>query len=282
MTLININKMDFLITKEEIEAEIWRIERTFLNKLVVCREIINYCRKILESYRNEINSEGFQDITSEILFFKTQKQLPLSLLIYYSKLHFFYVQAPKGGKKFLTEFINTKLKKLNKFFLINSEFGEYIETNLSYLDTFYFTREFNNVVITEALLHFRDPDFNTSHDLLLGELKANKLFIKFLKQQLQSLDSDFSDTSEGKNELKWTGSKAGLTELIYALHEQKVFNNGNTDLKDIAAFFKEAFHFDTGDIYRTFSELKSRKKSRTPFLEELSINLLTKMRDSDY
>lgn len=121
--------MDFQITKEEIDAEIWRIERTFLNKLVVCREIINYCRIILESYRKEINSGGFQDISSEILFFKTQKQLPLSQLIYYSKLHSFYVQAPKGGKKFLTEFINTKLKKLNKFFLINSEFGEYIETN---------------------------------------------------------------------------------------------------------------------------------------------------------
>lgn len=274
--------MDFLITKEELEAEIWKIEQTFLNKLVVCREIIIYCRKILESYRKEINSGGFQDTTSEILFFKTHKQLPLSQLIYYSKLHSFYVQAPKGGQKFLTEFITTKLKKLNKFFLINSKFGEYIETNQSYLDAFYFTREFNNIMIAEALHYFRDPDFNTSHDLLLGKVKANKLFITFLKQQLQSMDTCFSETSEGMNELKWTGSKAGLTELIYALHEQKVFNNGNADLKDIATFFKNVFHFDTGDIYRTFSELKSRKKSRTPFLEELSVNLLTKMRDSDY
>lgn len=274
--------MDFIISQEELEDEIGRIERTFLNKLDVCREIINYCRIILESYRKEINSRGFQDISSEILFFKTHKQLPLSHLIYYSKLHSFYVQAPRGGQKFLLEFITTKLEKLNKFFLLNTVFVEYIETNQSYLDAFYFTREFNNIVITEALLYFRDPDFSTSHDLLLGEVKANKLFIKFLKQQLQSLDAYFSETTESMNELKWTGSKAGLTELIYALHEQKVFNNGNADLKDIAAFFKNVFHFDTGDIYRTFSELKSRKKSRTPFLEELSINLLSKMRDSEY
>ena len=67
--------MDFLITEDELKNEIRKIEQTFLNKNAAYFEVINYCRKVLESYRKEIHLNGFQDTNAEIHFFKEQKTI---------------------------------------------------------------------------------------------------------------------------------------------------------------------------------------------------------------
>ena len=77
--------------------------------------------------------------------------------------------------------------------------------------------------------------------------------------------------------LQWTSSKSALTELIYALHYNQVINNGNADIKEIALAFQQILHFDMGDFYKIFSEIKSRKNSRTKFLDDLSSGLQSHM-----
>ena len=83
------------------------------------------------------------------------------------------------------------------------------------------------------------------------------------------------------NSLKWTASKTALTELIYALYSQSVFNNGNTDIKLIAKAFEDAFNIELGDFYHTFMELKARKMNRTKFLDNLCEALIKKMDEQD-
>ena len=271
--------MDFLITEDELKNEIQEIERTFLNKNAAYFEIINYCRKVLETYRKEIYLNDFPDISSEIQFFKQQKQLPLTYLIYYSNLHSFVSNLPKGGKKFQESFIDLELNRVNNFFITDSEFTRYMELDQNYLDEYYFTRKYNYSTFRTTNLYFRDPNYSTSHDLLLGELNAHKRYLKFLQQQLEIINDPLRGDLKTTKRLQWTETKAALIELIYALHEQKAFNGGKAELKDIAGFFQNIYDFDNSDIYRTFSELKSRKKSQTQFLDELSINLSSKMRE---
>ena len=81
--------------------------------------------------------------------------------------------------------------------------------------------------------------------------------------------------------LQWTSSKTALTELIYALHHSRSINNGNADIKEIAIMFQKVLHFDIGDYYKTFSEIKSRKISRTKFLDDLSSGLLSHIKNSE-
>lgn len=272
--------MDFLITEDELKNEIQEIEQTFLNKIAAYFEIITYCRKILEKYRKEIYLNGFPDIPSEILFFKKQKQLPFTYLIYYSNLHSFITNLPRGGKTFQENFINLELNRVNNAFITDSEFLRYMELDQNYLDEFYFTRKYNFSMSMATNQYFRDPNYSTSHDLLLGQLNANKLYLLFLQQQLEIINHSLRDNFNTTKRLHWTETKAALIELIYALHEQKAFNGGKAELKDIAGFFQNIYDFDNSDIYRTFSELKSRKKSQTQFLDELSINLSSRMRDN--
>lgn len=72
-----------------------------------------------------------------------------------------------------------------------------------------------------------------------------------------------------------------MIELIYALHSQGVFDNGNADIKVIAKTFERIFNIDLGDFYHTFMELKSRKINRTKFLDSLCDALIKKMDEED-
>ena len=268
-----------LVTENEMKNEIQEIEETFLNKDTAYLEVIKYCRNILEKYRKEIYLDGFPDTPAEILFFKIQKQIPLTCLAYYSNLYSYLNNLPKGGKKFQESFIELEINRLNNFFLNESEFSRYMELNQNHLDEFYFTRKFNFNLASKTYLFYTDPNYNTSHDLVLAELNANKLYLKFLQQQFNNMNNSIEVNFSSTTKLQWTESKAALIELIYALHEQKAFNGVKVDLKDIASFFQNVYEFDKADVYRTFTELKSRKKSQTQFLDELSFNLSSRMRE---
>ena len=154
-----------------------------------------------------------------------------------------------------------------------------MELGQNHFDEFYFTRKYNFSVSCKTHTYYRDPNFSSSHDLVLAELNANKLYLKYLQQQWESMNNSLGGNLAKPTKLQWTESKAALIELIYALHEQKAFNGGKVDLKDIANFFQNVYEFDKADMYRTFTELKSRKKSQTQFLDELSFNLSSRMRE---
>lgn len=74
--------------------------------------------------------------------------------------------------------------------------------------------------------------------------------------------------------LKWTAPRVALTELLYALILEGVFNNGTADLKDIAEFFEYIFEIDLGQYRRTFLEIRARKSDKTKFISTLNDALL--------
>jgi Asp-tRNA(Asn)/Glu-tRNA(Gln) amidotransferase C subunit len=68
---------------------------------------------------------------------------------------------------------------------------------------------------------------------------------------------------------------------LYALQSEKVFNNGTTDLKEIAEYFENIFNVDLGQYRRTFLEIRVRKNERTKFLNTLKETLESRMNNSD-
>jgi len=124
-----------------------------------------------------------------------------------------------------------------------------------------------------------DHRFSTSHDYKAAKIIANDLIQVYLEDQLHNII--YKDKSIDLPTLSWTGIKAALTELIYGLHSQAVFNNGNTDIITIVRFFENSFNVDLGDFYHTFLELKARKLNRTKFLDSLRDALIKKMEEQD-
>lgn len=125
-----------------------------------------------------------------------------------------------------------------------------------------------------------DQTFSTSHDYKVAKIIANDLIQVYIEDLLYNRVQENKLMDQPKL-LTWTGSKAGMIELIYALHYHGVFDNGNSDIRIIAKYFESAFNIDLGDYYHTYLELRTRKVNRTKFLDALRDGLINKMDEQD-
>ena len=216
----------------------------------------------------------FKNTEEEIHFFKYQKPIIVSKLIYYNTVYKIETKKPYGEKQ-IKKFLNKELNKLKKFFDSNIDFYKYYRSGNSFLDENFFIRGKHDIRLWLDTFYFEaDHRFSTSHDYKVAKILANDLIQVYLEDQL---NNKHYKKANSKSPLSWTGSKTALTELIYALYAQGVFNNGNTDIKLIAKTFESTFNIDLGDFYHTFMELKARKINRTKFLDILCEALIKKM-----
>lgn len=270
-------EFEALINKFKIELNQIQLENPDIIKRT--NKSIALCSAVLTALRKEIAKNGFKDINAEIDFFKHTKLIPLVPLIYNTEIRSFELQFPKANLVRQKKYIKKKINKINRFFIYNIDFNQYVKSGLSHFDKQYYTREYLGAIpISYSRHYFQDLEFSTARDMLLGKLMAYNQFIIYLKNRM---DGERNFLRDEDFKLKWTSSKSALTELIYALYHSNAINNGNVDIKEVAKALEHIFHFDLGNLYKIFAELKSRKKSRTKFLDELSINLQHQMDKSD-
>lgn len=270
--------MAFSLDISHLESQISQIKLSYDNKFKGYKAIIEFCRATLTQMRNELLLNGFDNVDEEISFFKTNKKSVLSELIYYSEVYVIELEMPKADIKSQKRYLLKHSNRMNRFLLNHIDFVNYMDMDSSHMDEAFFSRK-SEVLFPESLRadYELDPEFNTSHDRLLAKLTAFKKLLPYLQNKLIGLDG----TSSSLSNLNWTSSKAALTELIYALHYARVINDGKTDIQQIAVTLQHLFNFELGDIYKTFSEIKTRKKSRTKFLDDLSFGLLEQIEKSE-
>lgn len=262
-------ELETTINELEIETE-YPIQR--IEAVIVL--IVNSLFKLKEF----VLKKGFKNIDEEILFFKCQKPIIVAKLIYYNAIYKIETKKPYGAKP-IRKFLDEELNKLKRFFDNNLEFYKYYRTNNSFIDDKLFVRDKYDIKLSLDTYYFEaDHRFSTSHDYKVAKIIANDLIQVYLEDQLNNINQ--KKAFDGSS-LNWTGSKTALTELIYALHSQGVFDNGNADIKVIAKTFELAFNISLGDFYHTYLELKSRKMNRTKFLDSLRDALIRKMDEKD-
>ncbi|EEI90718.1 RteC protein [Sphingobacterium spiritivorum ATCC 33300] len=261
----------------ELEAALseLEIESDYLtDKIEIAIPIVIKCLSELKEF---VLNNDFKSIQEEINFFKYQKPIIVSKLIYYNTVYKIETKRPYGYNRF-KKYFSKELKKLKRFFNSNIEFYKYYRSNNSFLDEKYFLRGKHDIRLWLDTFYFEaDHRFSTSHDYKVAKIIANDLIQVYLEDRLNNINVKRGSD----NSLKWTASKTALTELIYALYSHGVFNNGNTDIKLIAKTFEEAFNIELGDFYHTFMELKARKINRTKFLDSLCEALIKKMDEKD-
>jgi hypothetical protein len=260
------------------------IEASNSNITDCANKAIKLSRATLYKLKSQLLQSKFESIENEIDFFNNIKQVSATPLIYYSEVRSFELQFPMANASTQKKYINKKIAKLNRFFIHNIDFIQYIELGHSHFDSQYFTRRFSDSYhIVSSKFYFQDPDFTTARDMLLGKVKAYSRFINYLQQRLNATGYKTSNEEISKSipKLQWTSSKAALTELVYALYSSRVINNGDVDIKEIALTLQQLFKFDLKDVYKIYAEIKSRKNSRTKFLDTLSTRLISFMDESE-
>lgn len=241
-------KLETAINELEIEADysIQRIEA-----------VIDTILKCLSEVKEYVLNRGFKSINEEIHFFKHQKPVIVSKLIYYNAIYKIETKKPNGTKA-IRKYLNEELRKLKRYFDNNLEFYKYYRTNNSFIDDKLFVLGKYDIKLSLDTFYFEaDHRFSTSHDYKVAKIMANDLIQVYLEDQLHN--TAYRDKSTDLPKINWRGSKTAMIELIYSLHSKGVFDNGNADIKVIAKTFERTFNLDLGDFYHTFMELKSRK-----------------------
>lgn len=263
-------KLETTISELEIEAD-YSIQRI---ELVI--QLIVECLSDVKEY---VLKKGFKNTDEEIHFFKHQKPVIVAKLIYYNAIYKIETKKPYGAKP-IRKYLNKELKKLKRFFDNNLDFYKYYRTNNSYLDEKLFVRRKHDIKLCLDTYYFQsDHSFNTSHDYKVAKIIANDLIQVYIEDQLYNKHQEEKSTAPKK--LNWTGSKASLIELIYALHYQGVFDNGDADIRLITKYFENTFNVNLGNFYQTYLELRTRKMNRTKFLDALRETLIKKMDEQD-
>lgn len=255
------------------------------NPISKCENAIQVILSSIANLKKEISKNNFKTDTEEIQFFKEIKPQFTSKLIYHNMIYKIEMKKPNGGHRIIKKYYNNELIKLKAFFDNELEFYKYYRSGSVYLDYKYFLRgKFDIKMSLDSYYFETDTNFSTSHDFKVAKILANDLIQLYLENQLLMIDNkDTSEKSQRKPNIKmtWTGSKVALIELMYALHTEGVFNNGASDLKDIAEYFEHIFEIDLGQYRRAFLEIRARKSDNTKFLTTLNEALLKRMENSD-
>lgn len=269
---------------EQFNKEIDSLSNKKVNGVKLALEGITICNTTLSDLKTWVDTHDFETIPEEIYFFKEIKAVPMSYLIYYTEMRTCELYQPKAGVQNKVSFLEKEIKKINKFFYRNADFVHYMEMGNTYLDHLYFSRTQNpDYPANPFTNYYQFPEFSTSHDMLWARVKAMNKLIHYIRAVLEELQpgKPFAAKRKKHKVLVWTGSKTALTELIYALYSDEVLNHGAVDLKTITCNFEDFFNISLNQMYKTYSEIKERRGSRTKFLNELIINLEHKMNRED-
>ncbi|MCT1524793.1 RteC domain-containing protein [Sphingobacterium hotanense] len=265
----------------KLETEIQELEIENDNPVQRTEAIIYRIVECLSEIKDYVLKRGFTNVDEEIRFFKYQKPVIVSKLIYYNAIYKIETRKPYGAKR-IRKYLKKELKKLKRFFDNNIDFYKYYRSNNSFLDEKMFVRGKHDIKLWLDTYYFQsDQSFSTSHDYKVAKIMANDLIQVYLEDQLYCTYKRMFIKRTAISGLNWTGSKAALTELIYSLYYQSVLDNGNTDIRLIAEYFENAFNIDLGNFYHTYLEIRNRKRNRTKFLDALRDNLIKKMDEQE-
>ncbi|MCS7472502.1 RteC domain-containing protein [Myroides odoratimimus] len=265
-----LRNLETAISELEIEADysIQRIEA-----------VINLILECLSEVKERVLKKEFKNTDEEIRFFKYQKPAIVAKLIYYNAIYKIETKKPYGAKP-IKKYLNRELKKLKRYFDNNLDFYKYYRTNNTSLDDKLFVRGNHDIKLCLDTGYFQsDLTFSTSHDYKVAKIIGNDLVQVYIEDQLYNKDQE--GKLKASKKLNWTGSKVAIIELIYSLHYQGVFDNGNADIRLIAKYFEDVFNINLGNFYQTFLELRNRKMNPTKFLNTLRETLMKKMDEQD-
>lgn len=246
---------------------------------------IELSRNLLSTFKREILVNDFKSVDKEIIFFKKIKQIPLVKLIYFSEVHSFEIQFPKVDRDAQLKFVKKKINKLNRFFLYNLDFGQYVSSGATHFDKIYYTRDnLETYRITTSKFYFQDPEFCTPRDMLLGKFNAFKALVNYMDKKQHNIKNKLNGKntiSKSPAKIDWPFTNTDWVELLYALCAAGMAKQNSLSIIKISKILQEVFDFNPKDIYKTFQDIKNRKNSRTLFLDQLTASLLSEMDKSE-
>jgi hypothetical protein len=268
---------------EQMEQDLEKCSREHTDLLVRSRTAVNIVKDALEQLKSVVLASEFSSREEEIRFFKEVKPKFVSQLVFHCRMHQIQCSKPVFRNRIMEEYLIRQLSRIEYFIHKHREFYQYTRDRHEHHDEAYFLRgSLDSFLSMDDYFFNADTRFSTGYDYLVSCFIAYERLGAWLTDELQGLPQHLGPRkSPGIPKLTWTGSKVALVELIYGLQTSGVFNNATADIKQLALCFEQLFNVELTGYYRTFQELRLRKKSRTVFLDQVKERLIQRMDEMD-
>ncbi|WPU97833.1 RteC domain-containing protein [Mucilaginibacter sp. cycad4] len=262
---------DKLLT--QLSDDISKIIANETEPFKILSAVLGAVRSALKKLKDYIEEHPFKDKTEEIEFFKYIKPEFYSLRIFYLEKYNIDTSLPSGDTEILKNYYHEEIKAVNRFFKQIYFHYQYYRLRATELDNLYFVRgvDVQSVLIPEV--PELDREFATSCDYLFSKIKAYELLQDYLLKMLGNLNPTVSPVllkEKETAELRWTGDKVNLVEVIYGFYFTGQLNNGNADIAVIIRFMEKHLQIDLSRAYRDFIDIRNRKASSpTRYIEQM-------------
>lgn len=269
----------------QIDFEIDEIDLYGYDIIETSLSMVHRLQSVLTNLQNELQTYVFPSKEEEISFFKTQKPELLARLLYFHKIYRIETQCPTGSNEVIKLYINKELDSLTYFFNRNLDFYQYYRSNSTIHDEYYFLRGYIDIrLCTDSAQFDKDPNFSTGYDYKVAKILANEMLRIYLNKKLQKLENESyierQRTINTKIPIRFTGKKAALIEIGYALASSGDINHGNIEIKEFMNYLSVIFNIDLGGYYDAYIAMKERK-DRTSYLNKLIESLTKRMNEDD-
>jgi hypothetical protein len=253
------------------------------------KEFIIWAETKIDEMHQWLKTHDFGEEKKEIEFFKVIKPRIFSILIFHKERIRLVSNVP-SGKCLSLKFYEDELLKISQNQIADSKFYSYYKGLSNNFDVLYFTRKTKKCILERDSSHIGfDKRVSTCYDYKIATILANEELILYIENKIKKIK--YKNKAKNKavkkvfdiqSNLKWTGSKTELIELVYALHFANVINNGNSEIKDAARVLGKCFNMDiTDNLYRTFKDIKNRKSSNSKFIQSLGDSFQKKLLDDN-
>lgn len=270
---------------QQIDLEIDEIDLYGYDIIETSLSMVHRLQTIVNNLRDRLQNYIFPTKEDEIDFFKKQKPEILGRLLYFHKIYCIETQCPTGSNEVIKLYINKELDNLTYFFNRNLDFYQYYRSNSTTYDEYYFLR--GNIDIrlcTDSAQFDKDPNFSTGYDYKVAKILSNEMLRIYLNKKLQKLENESyieqHQTIKTKISVRFTGKKAALIEIGYALASSGDINHGNIEIKEFMNYLSFVFNIDLGGYYDAYIAMKERK-DRTSYLNKLIDSLTKRMNEDD-
>ncbi|MEP1088412.1 MAG: RteC domain-containing protein [Algoriphagus sp.] len=245
------------------------------NKLIQFESAFHLVDRAMDEIKLFMDHYEFMSEEEEIEFFKSRMTYFLRESVYFSELFNMESIKPAGSKNEIRKFYERELLSVQEFLQNNQNLYNYLLMKKDHQDRVFFLRSAQAPVYKPNLFwHTLDTRYCTVYTLYCARIMGTLALAEYIQGQLLVLPLEQEQMGEDKSTpLFWTGKKADLVELVYALKTSSVINNGNVSVAELATTMAEVFGKELQDFYRTFLEIKNRKKNRTVFLVHCKENL---------
>jgi len=232
-----------------------------------------HIREQLDKLRTTMLENGFTNEQEEIHFFKQIKPALYSHMIFETEHFNLLMNLPAGTVQTISRYYEDELKIIGRFFQANAFHYQYYKFRVDELDRQYFLRAVKTTIPIPEVLNL-DPEFSTGLDYLFARFIALEQLQQEIIDRMKGLDGSLMQVEpkpvKPSPELKWTGDKVNLVEIIYGLYFTGQLNNGNADISVIIRFMEKYLQIDLSRAYRDFIDIRNRKTtSPTRYIEQM-------------